>query len=157
MIKCKKHNVIIKMQDYALMLVKKDGLTLPVRIDLDDIEKVSSIYWLAYKHHTGKMYYIRSSRGLALHRYINNCPKELVVDHINRDTLDNRKCNLRNCTILENNNNRGRYSNVNKEIGIQGISVLYRVRLAGFKQRYFNDKNKAIEYYNECIRSKNNV
>lgn len=34
-------------------------------------------------------------RCIRLHRWIMNCPKHLEVDHINHNTLDNRKCNLR--------------------------------------------------------------
>ena len=153
----KKIDTIIKTPHYAILLIKKDNLTLPVKIDINDVDRVSKFHWIAYKHHSGKYYYIRNSKGLALHRYIMNTPKELAVDHINRDTLDNRKCNLRNVTVLENNNNRGRYANVNAEIGIQGISVLYRVRISGFKPKYFNSKDRAIEYYNNCTKEKLNV
>ena len=41
-----------------------------------------------------------------LHRYIMNCPQDMVVDHKNGNPLDNRKENLRICTNLQNSWNR---------------------------------------------------
>ncbi len=40
-----------------------------------------------------------------MHRLIMNTPPDLVCDHINHNGLDNRKANLRNCTIKQNNAN----------------------------------------------------
>lgn len=47
----------------------------------------------------------KSYRAL-LHRLIMSCPANMVVDHINGNPLDNRKCNLRICTHQENCLNR---------------------------------------------------
>ncbi len=41
-----------------------------------------------------------------LHRTIMDCPDDKVIDHINQNKLDNRRANLRICTIAENNLNK---------------------------------------------------
>lgn len=56
---------------------------------------------------------------LYLHRLIMKCPKNLVVDHINGNPLDNRKKNLRICTRLENSKNR----KINKGIKYKGVRM----------------------------------
>lgn len=42
---------------------------------------------------------------LTLHRVLMNCPKGMVVDHRNHETLDNRRENLRVCTHADNMRN----------------------------------------------------
>ena len=42
-----------------------------------------------------------------LHRYITGAPDGMFVDHINGNKLDNRSCNLRVCTMAQNNMNTG--------------------------------------------------
>ena len=39
---------------------------------------------------------------IRMHRVINNTPEDLQTDHINRNKLDNRRCNLRSVTNREN-------------------------------------------------------
>jgi len=48
---------------------------------------------------------------LAMHRAIMKPPDGYEVDHINRNTLDNRKDNLRIVTRKENADNRGMFKN----------------------------------------------
>jgi hypothetical protein len=43
-----------------------------------------------------------TKRVYYLHRMILNAPDGLLVDHINGNTLDNRRCNLRLCTPTQN-------------------------------------------------------
>lgn len=45
-------------------------------------------------------------KSIGMHRQIMKPPKDLVVDHINGDKLDNRKENLRVCTQRENSLNK---------------------------------------------------
>lgn len=44
------------------------------------------------------VYYVRfrlNGKRVFLHRWLLNCPDDKVVDHINHNPLDNRRCNLR--------------------------------------------------------------
>lgn len=79
---------------------------------------------------------------IGLHRWILNCKKDMQVDHINRNTLDNRKSNLKVCTQLENANNKGFYKN-NKS-GIKGV---YFIKL-------FNCWIAELKHNKVCYRSK---
>ena len=56
-----------------------------------------------------------------MHRLINNTPKNMLTDHINRDKLDNRKCNLRSGNKSLNSINRCKPSN-NKS-GFKGVHL----------------------------------
>lgn len=79
-----------------------------VLVDDEDLERVQALAWHVgnkgahgdpyFEHCTWKQPIIR------LNRFIMGCAYKdgKVVDHINGDTLDNRKQNLRICTTAEN-------------------------------------------------------
>lgn len=48
----------------------------------------------------------KNSSSRLLHRYLLKPSKGLTIDHLNRNPLDNRRCNLRICTQFENNQNQ---------------------------------------------------
>ena len=57
---------------------------------------------------------------LFMHKIINNTPNNMLTDHINGDTLDNRCENLRNATSTQNQINRGKRSD--NSSGYKGVS-----------------------------------
>jgi len=70
---------------------------------------------------SGNFLYVRiKPKKEFLHRAIMGYPKNMVIDHINRNTLDNRRKNLRIVTILENLRNQKR---LNNKTGRTGVSI----------------------------------
>ena len=74
-----------------------------IKIDLDDVENCKKYKWCinAYrnKHKSNKIFYYASNYKTGfLHRFLTDCPKGIQIDHINQDTLDCRKNNLRKAT-----------------------------------------------------------
>lgn len=119
---------IDKNNNCAKMFVKYKDKIINVLIDIEDIEKVKLFTWHAkYQDDIGNYYIIKniikgnSNKQIMLHRYIMNCPKGLTIDHINHNTTDNRKQNLRICTQRENNLNQSELRSNNKS-GYRNIS-----------------------------------
>ena len=74
-------------------------------VDAKDIPLVSGSLWLAHESSRGRIYAARNAPGrgiIYLHRVIGCAPR---LDHINGDTLDCRRVNLRPATVIENNRN----------------------------------------------------
>jgi hypothetical protein len=106
----------------------------------EDFERVNQFKWYASLSYENKYYakrkewikdenrttrqgkYIKKGfyRLIAMHRFIMNAPPDMEVDHINGETLDNRRENLRLCTREQNTFNTRRRSN-NKS-GYKGVS-----------------------------------
>ena len=69
------------------------------------------------------------------------------IDHINRNRLDNRKCNLRMATQSQNNCNVSKYKN--NTSGYKGVYYApYNNKTNPWKaQIRINNKNKGIGYF----------
>ena len=76
-------------------------------VDEDDVAVAlqTSERWVA--HRRGRHFYAAAGRGgrLSLHRVLTGARDGEIVDHINGDTLDNRRCNLRIVTPSQNAQN----------------------------------------------------
>lgn len=85
-------------------------------IDAEDYEKVSRHHWHAEKNsgsYRAKAAIKKNGRwtNILMHRLIMDAPNGTIVDHINHDTLDNRKSNLRLCTPAQSQMNRRSFKN----------------------------------------------
>lgn len=100
-------------------------------VDDDDYEWLNKWKWCAIKR-CNTWYAERrelksiSGKIIRMHRLITCASTGEVVDHKNRDGLDNRRNNLRKCTPSQNNSN----------------SVAKRNSTSGFKGIYWDKHNK---------------
>lgn len=108
-----------------------------VLIDDEDYDKIKLYKWYVAYDPTIKNFYVVSMVGkvdnkrkrVSIHRIITNAEKEYVVDHINGNTLDNRKINLRMCTHMENQRNSKKRNN-KKESNYKGVYLLKNKKFA---------------------------
>lgn len=93
-------------------------------VDDQDYALVSQYKWCAKwngRHWYSHKSIVKNGRQytLFMHRFITDAPTGMQVDHVNGDTLDNRRSNLRLCTPSENQQNRGRP--ISNSSGYKGV------------------------------------
>jgi hypothetical protein len=114
-----------------------------------------------------KWYYLDDRNGYALrsfkrslvwmHRVIMNAPKDMQVDHINCNSIDNRRCNLRLCSQSENQRNRGATKkSVNGYKGLHWHRGKWQVQITVNGQSThlgtFTDEIEAAKAYDKAAR-----
>ena len=128
-------------------------------VDKDQIEKLKNFYWRLGNN--GRWVAVNKSRKfgykskeLFIYNFIMDFDpakdKRYVVDHINRNPNDNRKCNLRIATKTQNAYNRSFYSETK---GIEKIcNGLYRSRIMSngivYELGFYVSKEQACSIYN---------
>lgn len=104
------------MESYRLIpLSGKYGKGLSAIVDEADFEMLNAYTWRGQKSkstaaNTYVVTTVKTSgkkKHVRMHRLILNAPDGVEVDHENRNTLDNRRDNLRLCTHAQNCMNRG--------------------------------------------------
>lgn len=109
----------IILPEYALIPITAGGMC---KVDIEDVEKVS-FRWQAKRNSNG-VYAQRTvmRKTQLMHRFIIDAADGQIVDHINRDTLDNRKSNLRIATESQNQANRVSVFRPGKASRYKGVS-----------------------------------
>lgn len=132
------------------------GYTL---VDAADYEWLSRYTW----YRSGKGYALQSSKrpgknsGVAMQRVILQPEKGMFADHINGDRLDNRRCNLRVVTKLQNAQNRGnnwnslsKYKGVAWKVENNKWQARIRINLKQYHIGLYDTEEEAAAAYNQA-------
>ena len=106
----------------AIFLNRRDGSVLEAIIDRADLERAKAfrLKWGPQWCPKTKSFYVVGQRNTVfIHRWLTSCPEGLEVDHINHDTLDNTRKNLRIVSCLENKQNLK--GNSRNKSGFRGV------------------------------------
>lgn len=121
-------------------------------VDDEDFERLSK-----YKWQINHGYAKRGIKCIRMHREIINAPKGIDVDHINGNTLDNRRHNLRLVNDFQQNQNSVKRKD--NTSGCRGVNFfkprkLWIARIQFMKKRiflgYFHNKKEAINAYKKA-------
>jgi len=149
----KKRN-IIKYKDYIELELAWWEYS---KIDYEDYEKIKNYSW--YKSKRQSVESRINYKLIKIHHIIKWKPlKWYVIDHINWDTLDNRKNNLRVCTIQQNiwnsklsKNNTSWYSHIrfNEKNNNRIVKITNNKKEIA---RRFKELNEAIKYKDKILK-----
>ena len=123
-----------------------------IMISKEDIEKVNKFHWIVNKNNYVETHVTIHGKykRILLHRLILDvCDidwRSSIIDHINENTLDNRRCNLRFCSNSENQHNRSklRKDNSSGYVGICREGNGWRCSLDGKYLGHFSRFEEAV-------------
>jgi hypothetical protein len=136
-------------------------------VDDEDFEYLNQWKWqwnnanrskFGYAHRTERIKGTKMKLHHKMHRLVMNAERGQIIDHVNGNTLDNRKENLRFCTLSQNNQNQA-ISSRNRS-GYKGVSwhkatSRWRVTINTDKQislGYYSDIREAARIYNKAAK-----
>jgi hypothetical protein len=155
----KNYNYTIQGEMTIIHLTTRKGLNFDIIIDTEDLNKVINFpyKWCVAKNHSG--YYARATQYLGmfdgefkyitpeLHRFLIDAKENEFVDHINHNTLDNRKSNLRIATNDENTKHR-EGKNKNNKSGYRNV-CWHTKEGKWFVQLQINGRNTVLGKFND--------
>jgi len=132
-----------------ILIDGKECIRLPLSkgqfatVDVKDYPVASKYRWYAWWSKDTKSYYAIRKVRLPVGRYkaipmVNDITGKTRIDHINHDTLDNRRINLRPSNRSEQQCNRRRYKN--NTTGFKGVTQNSKTGrfLAGITKNYIH-------------------
>lgn len=100
-------------------------------VDEEDFEMVSRYKWYLSTSKNKSFFYAKcylnvngKVKNVYAHRMIVNAPIGMIVDHKNHNGIDNRKSNLRVCTVRDNARNR--FGLKTNKSGMKGVHKVVR-------------------------------
>jgi hypothetical protein len=123
-----KNEYEIRGDTVAVLLKKADGNDVECLIDLSDLEFIKEVgtsltaqYDTRINQNYVRIWLRGKNQEKRLHRFLTDCPDGYVVDHLDGNTLNNRRSNLRVVTQQENRQN----CTVRKDTatGVRGVTI----------------------------------
>ncbi|MFC5468439.1 HNH endonuclease [Cohnella suwonensis] len=151
-----KNRFIVKGSETTILLNRNDGSVLETFIDTRDLPLATNFpnTWYASWNPPTQSFYVYGKQSLngrrktvQLHRWLTSTPDISEVDHVNLDTLDNRRSNLRIASSAENAQNK-RVNRRNNKSGYRGVSWCNTNR-KWIAQVMVDRKNKFLGYFDE--------
>ena len=136
-------------------------------VDDEDYEVLNQWKWYAAEKKCGIWYAARHtskggiSRQIMMHRVILQTPEGMDTDHINGNGLDNRRCNLRSCTHMDNICHQKRAVSPNKSSRFKGVylhkGAKWRAKITVNKKvinigEFRDERTAALAYNNYAIK-----
>jgi hypothetical protein len=127
-------------------------------VDDSDFEIVNQYKWSYGNGYAVRAVKTRNGKWttISLHKFLTGFR---MTDHKNRNKLDNRRCNLRECTLSQNAHNRGQqknntsghkgvYFHKKENKWMTAIGINGKLKHLG----YFKTKAQAIKCYNNAVK-----
>jgi hypothetical protein len=153
------YDEITKEPKYLIVQLSKNFVTLCDYDQLEFIKSHSLFVTISGGKNLHKKHYcafLNDDKNISFHKHISGFD---MTDHINKYSMDNRKCNLRKATYTENNRNRTNYNENSNMTGITFSSrdeswrgrikinnIEYKKEFSVSVYGYEEAKKRAIEY-----------
>jgi hypothetical protein len=140
---------------HCIIKLSKNQIAL---VDHEDFDRLNIRSWYASKPRLNKSYYACSKISIGhskkqhvfMHRVIMDARPGEIIDHVNHDTLDNRKSNLRKCTRSQN---YGNMISVTNKTGYKGVHKISEGNFSAYLRNkiigHFKTAEEAARAYND--------
>ena len=136
-------------------------------VDDEDYEELNKYKWTYHKNgyahrceYLGRKDKKPIHKIILMHRLVMGTPKGMHTDHINGNKLDNRRCNLRICTTIQNQHNQkitdrkgtSKYKGVSWNKGMNKWIATIVVDKKQLRLGYYISEEDAAEVYNQAAK-----